>query len=142
MNVHLNNLAHIKKEPIELLSSDDDSKKVTETEQRTFYLAVLALLFSFASFAVSGFKVSTSSTHQMVVVDMNQLLRQKAADIVKQQSEKTSDSTMELKLVEQARHVRTLIEEYAAKNNVIVAAKGAVFGSNLKDVTHEISAQL
>ncbi len=142
MKLSLDKVKYINKEPIERSSPDDDSKKGTETEQRIFYLAVCAFLFSAAAFAVSGVKVTASASHQIVEVDMNQLLRQKAADIVKQQSGQPSESETEFRIAEQARQIRALIDAYAVEHHVIVVSKGAVFGANLKDVTNEISALL
>ena len=114
-----------------------------ETEQRTFYLSVLAFLFSCAAFAVSGVnQVSSRLHHQIVVVDMNQLLRQKAAAIVGQETETAADAKTALKRAEQARQIRAQIDAYAAKNHVIVATKGAVFGAHLKEVTDDIRALL
>ena len=44
-----------------------------KNEHRIFYLAVIAFLFSFASFALSGFKIQSSLHTQMVVVDINHI---------------------------------------------------------------------
>lgn len=115
----------------------------SESDQRTFYLAVFALLLSCVSFGVCGFNTTSSSLHKhIVVVDMNKLLRQKAAAIVHQQSKASAEAETELKLAEHARQIRAKIDAYAANNQVIVVAKGAVFGAHLKEITDAIAVLL
>lgn len=118
------------------------TEKKSESDQRIFYLAVIAIVFSFAAFSFSGFNAKTAGHHAFVVVDINQLLRQKATDIVKKQTDKKSEISMEIQMAEQARHIRSVIECYAHENNVIVLLKGSAFGTNMREVTDEISTRL
>ncbi len=118
------------------------TEKVQSSDQRIFYLAVVAILFSFAAVAFSGLNIKTSGHHAFVVVDINQLLRQKATEIVKKQTDATPETQNEIQLAEQARRIRSVIEAYARDNNVIVLIKGTVFGADVMEVTDEISTLL
>lgn len=106
-----------------------------DTEHRLFVLSVLAIVISGVALGFATFKTARPA---FVVVDMNQLLRKKAASIVETQQ----DPKEEVKILTEARRIREKIEQFAAENKVIVAAKGAVFGDNLREVTDEISAML
>jgi hypothetical protein len=111
-----------------------------QTQQRTFYLSLAALLFSCGAFALNGLKPIDSFQNNIVIVDLNQLLRQKASALIQSKSMEESDVKRDLQLAEQARQIRAQIENYAKSNNVTVLSKGAVFGSNIRDVTDELAA--
>jgi hypothetical protein len=114
----------------------------TDTKAYVFYLSVLAIVLSCAAlFMVS--KGSSFTSPNFVVVDMNQLLRQKAAALVHTNKELGSeDGKKEMQLESYAKHIRQVIENYASENKVIVVAKGAVFGKELVEVTDAISSRL
>ena len=118
------------------------TEKAFESDQRIFYLAVVAILFSCAAFAFSGFNYTVSAHPQFVVVDINQLLRQKATEIVKKKTDATSETNTEIQLAEQAKRIRSVIEAYARDNNVIILMKGTAFGADVTEVTDEISMLL
>ncbi len=107
----------------------------TDTEHRIFVLSVLAIVVSAIALGFATFKTAKPA---FVVVDMNQLLRKKAASIVETQQ----DPKEEVKILKEARRIREKIEQFAVENKVVVAVKGAVFGGNLREVTDEISAML
>jgi hypothetical protein len=117
------------------------TEKKSESDQRIFYLAVIAIVFSFAAFSFSGFNAKTPGHHAFVVVDINQLLRQKATDIVKNQTDKKAETQNEIQLAEHAKHIRSVIETYARDKNVIVLMKGTAFGVDVTEVTDEISTR-
>jgi hypothetical protein len=107
----------------------------TDTEHRIFVLSVLAIVVSAIALGFATFKTAKPA---FVVVDMNRLLRKKAASIVETQQ----DPKEEVKILKEARRIREKIDRFAVENKVVVVAKGAVFGGNLREVTDEISAML
>ena len=118
------------------------TEKVSKNDQRIFYLAVIAILFSFSAFAFSGFNYKSVHQSSFVVVDVNQLLRQKATEIVKNNTDKKSDAHNEIQVAEQAKRIRGVIEAYAREHNLIVLMKGTVFGTDVREVTDDIRALL
>lgn len=112
-----------------------------ETEIHIFRLSVLAIFLSLSAVLFSFFKSHPSMPYQIVCVDMNQLLRQKASEIVEKQS-KMSSSENDMKVKEQAKAIRSCIDRYADQHNVIIVAKGYVFGSYVKDITDDVRALL
>lgn len=118
------------------------TEKKAESDQRIFYLAIIAVVFSFAAFSFSGFNAKTVGHHAFVVVDINQLLRQKATEIVKKQTDKKAETTTEIQLADHARRIRSVIDAYARDKNVIVLMKGTAFGADVMEVTDEISTRL
>ncbi len=113
----------------------------TDTKGYVFYLAVLAIVLSCAAlFMVS--KGSALPGPNFVVVDMGQLLRQKAASLVTSKGLEGEDDKREMQLESYAKRIRAVIESYAAEHKVIVVAKGAVFGKELVEVTDVISRRL
>ena len=126
-------------------SSETLSEANSETGHRLFVLSVLAIIIS--AFAL-GFAAFKSPKQNWVIVDMNQLLRQKAVSLVEEkrdvleQREGESALKRAQDVQKEAKVIREKIEKFAANNKVIVIAKGAVFGGNLREVTDEIAATL
>ncbi len=134
------------KEVIEKEKFSEEKHVLNETPHRIFVLSVLAIALS--CFALS-FSVFRAPEVHFVVVDMNKLLRQKAAILVSekaknaQKGQDNNDSgDLSPQLETEARLIRATIERYAAANKVIVVAKGAVVGGTIKEVTDEIEALL
>ena len=96
------------------------------------------------SFLALSFSVFNSPKANFVVVDMAKLLRQKAATLVSGKEQKVAGGMSDVspELAREAVLIRASIERYAAANKVIVVAKGAVFGGNVKEVTDEIESLL
>jgi hypothetical protein len=120
----------------------DQTLSPTDTKGYVFYLAVLAIFLSSMALLTAGFKGSTASQNTFVVVDMNQLLRQKAASLVQSKGLEGEGDKREMQLESYAKHIRQVIERYASENKVIVASKGAVFGKELEEVTDVIRSRL
>lgn len=119
-----------------------DISSVAQTQKRTFYLSVFAILMSCLTLVQVGLKPSDFLQQQIVTVDMNQLIRLKASSLMKEKDQEVSETMKHIHMDEQARNIRLHINTYAKANNVIVVAKGAVFGSTIKDVTDDIAATL
>lgn len=107
---------------------------------------------------------------EFVVVDMAKLLRKKASTLVFDKGQRPSTAAGNIpinntpeatnpknipgatnptdlpdaspKVAGEARAIRSTLERYAAANKVIVVAKGAVFGENMREVTDEIDSLL
>ncbi len=112
-----------------------------ETQHRIFVLSMLAIALSCVALSFTVFK---SPKAHFVVVDMAKLLRLKAATLVSSRGQKAEEDTLDAssELAHEAALIRATIERYAASNKVIVVAKGAVFGGNVKEVTDEIETLL
>ena len=136
-------LTHLKASTHTAEGAQDEIQRETqkETQHRIFVLSMLAIVLSCLALSMSIFKTPKA---QFVVVDMALLLRKKAATLVSEKKHKIEgergDASPEL--AHEARKIRTTIEHYAASNKVIVVAKGAVFGGNVKEVTDEIEILL
>ena len=120
----------------------EEPMKSSETQKRVFYLAVLAILLSTGALMMAGLKRPLPLMSQVVIVDVNQLLRLKATVLLAEKRFDPHDDKNSLRLAEQAREIRSLIEKYAADRGIIVVAKGSVFGKDIVDVTDDLSALL
>ena len=129
------------KDPENHTPNIDQMPSPTDTQQRVFYLVVLAIVLSCAALFMAS-KTSSSTSPNFVVVDMNQLLRQKAASLVKSKGLEGEDDKREMQLESYAKRIREVIENYASENKVTVVSKGAVFGGGLKEVTDAVSSRL
>lgn len=123
-------------------TQEGEQRTLSEAQKRVFSLAVLAILLSAAALMMVGLKRPLPLVSQMVMVDVNQLLRLKASALLAEKGFDTHDDKNSLRLAEQAREIRSLIEKYAADRGVIVVAKGSVFGKDIVDVTDDLSALL
>jgi hypothetical protein len=113
----------------------------TDTKAYVFYLSVLAIVLSCAALFMAS-KGSSLTSPNFVVVDMNQLLRQKAATLVKSKGLEGEDDKRDMQLESHAKRIREVIENYASEHKVIVVSKGAVFCGELKEVTDAVSSRL
>ena len=120
----------------------EEPMKSSETQKRVFSLAVLAIVLSTGALIMAGLKRPLPLVSQVVMVDVNQLLRLKATALLSEKGFDPHDDKNSLRLAEQARVIRSLIEKYAADRGVIVVAKGAVFGKDIVDVTDDLSSLL
>ncbi|MDP5012433.1 MAG: type-F conjugative transfer system protein TrbI [Alphaproteobacteria bacterium] len=120
---------------------NEQEEERKETQHRIFVLSMLAIALSFLALS---FSVFNSPKANFVVVDMAKLLRQKAATLVSGKEQKVAGGMSDVspELAREAVLIRASIERYAAANKVIVVAKGAVFGGNVKEVTDEIETLL
>jgi hypothetical protein len=114
----------------------------SDANKNIFYLSLIAILFSFAAFGIVGFKGSSSPQLQIVIVDMNKLLLQKAYALVHKGDSPLTEEKKAMEIQEHARKIKANIENYANANHVIVAVKGTLFGADVKEVTDDISALL
>ena len=121
--------------------NEQEEDAPNETQHRIFVLAMLAIALSCVALSFTVFK---SPKAHFVVVDMAKLLRLKAATLVSSRGQKAEEGALEAssELAREAVLIRATIERYAATNKVIVVAKGAVFGGNVKEVTDEIEMLL
>lgn len=123
------------------IKDNEQEEERKETHHRIFVLSMLAIALSFLALS---FSVFNSPKVNFVVVDMAKLLRHKAATLVSGKEQKVVGGMSDVspELAGEAVLIRASIERYAAANKVIVVAKGAVFGGNVKEVTDEIETLL
>ena len=121
--------------------NEQEKDAPNETQHSIFVLSMLAIALSCLALSLEVFK---SPKAHFVVVDMAKLLRLKAATLVSSRGQKAEEGALEAssELAREAVLIRATIERYAASNKVIVVAKGAVFGGNVKEVTDEIETLL
>ena len=121
--------------------NEQEEDAPNETQHRIFVLSMLAIALSCLALSLEVFK---SPKADFVVVDMAKLLRLKAATLVSSRGQKAEEGALDAspELAREAVLIRAMIERYAASNKVIVVAKGAVFGGNVKEVTDEIEMLL
>ena len=117
--------------------NEQEEDAPNETQHRIFVLSMLAIALSCLALSLEVFK---SPKAHFVAVDMAKLLRLKAATLVSSRGQKAEEGALDTssELAREAVLIRATIERYAATNKVIVVAKGAVFGGNVKEVTDEI----
>lgn len=121
--------------------SNEQEEELKETQHRMFVLSMLAITLSCLALSLGVFRAPKA---HFVVVDMAKLLRLKAATLVSEKEQRVPGGMSDVspELAREAVLIRASIERYAAVNKVIVVAKGAVFGGNVKEVTDEIETLL
>lgn len=116
-------------------------REPTETKDYMFYLSVLSLVLSCITLLMHSKRPPSLKEH-IVVVDMKDLLRQKATELVHAKGLEDESVKRGIHLERYAKRIREVIEAYAGEHQVMVISKGVIFCEELQEVTDAIRNRL